>query len=235
MDQTEFDAFADEYQLAHARNIRASGESPEFFHEYKVADVASALGPTSADTRLGILDFGCGVGNSLPYFRRHFPRSDITGLDVSQKSLAVARQRFPDMGSLVQWDGVGPLPFPSKSFDVIFAACVFHHIASNEHLALFQEWHRTLKPGGIAFVFEHNPFNPLSVRAVNTCPFDANAVLIKPRRLVSVLEQAGLADAHCRYRIFFPHAIRRLRPVESYLGWLPLGAQYRVSAQRREG
>lgn len=235
MDQAEFDAFADEYQLAHACNIRASGESPEFFHEYKVADVATVLGPASADTRLRILDFGCGVGNSLPHFRRHFPRSDITGLDVSQKSLAVARQRFPEIGSLVHLDGAGPLPLPSQSFDVIFAACVFHHIDSSEHLPLFQEWHRVLKPGGTAFVFEHNPFNPLTVRAVNTCAFDANAVLIKPRRLTSMLEQAGLAYARCCYRIFFPHALRRLRPVESYLGWLPLGAQYRVSARRREG
>jgi SAM-dependent methyltransferase len=232
MDQAEFDAFADEYQQAHARNIRASGESPAFFHEYKVADVATVLGPARADAHLGILDFGCGVGNSLPHFRRHFPRSDITGLDVSEKSLAVARQRCPDIGNLVHLNGTGPLPFPSQSFDVIFAACVFHHIPSSEHLPLFQEWHRILKPGGTAFVFEHNPFNPLTVRAVNTCAFDANAILIKPRRLTSILERAGLVDARCHYRIFFPRALRCLRPAESYLTWLPLGAQYRASAQR---
>jgi SAM-dependent methyltransferase len=232
MEQTEFDAFADEYRLAHARNIGASGESPEFFHEYKVADVATVLGPGSADTPLAILDFGCGVGNSLPYFRRYFPRSTITGLDVSAKSLAVARQRFPEIGTLVKFDGAGPLPFLSGSFDVIFAACVFHHIAAQQQLPFFEEWHRLLKPGGRAFVFEHNPYNPLTVRAVNTCAFDENAILIKPRRLTSMVEQAGLADAHCHYRIFFPRALRRLRPAEPYLGWLPLGAQYRVSARR---
>lgn len=232
MDKHEFDAFADEYRLTHANNIKASGESPEFFHEYKVIDVATVLGPARVAACLDILDFGCGVGNSLPYFRRHFPRSKLTGLDVSQRSLEVARQRFPGIGDLMQFEGNGSLPLPSLSFDVIFAACVFHHIPANEHLSLFQEWLRILKPGGIAFVFEHNPYNPLTVRAVNTCEFDTNAMLLKPSQLTSLLQTAGLSDVRCRYRIFFPHALRRLRPAEPWLAWLPLGAQYRVTARR---
>ena len=65
MDQAEFDAFADEYHLAHGRNIKASGESPEFFHEYKVVDVATALAPASAESNLQILDFGCQLGEAL--------------------------------------------------------------------------------------------------------------------------------------------------------------------------
>jgi SAM-dependent methyltransferase len=235
MDQTEFDAFADEYELEHAHNIKASGESPAFFHEYKVIDVAAALAPASAEACLDILDFGCGVGNSLPYFRRHFPRSRITGTDVSSRSLAVAKQRFPAVANLAQMSSNGSLPFASESFDIAFAACVFHHIPHDEHVALLREWRRILKPGGRAFVFEHNPFNPLTVRAVNTCAFDRNAVLIEPRQLTRALQQAGLSDIRCGYRIFFPHALRRLRPIERSLGWLPLGAQYCASAQRSVG
>ena len=232
MDQAEFDAFADEYHLAHGRNIKASGESPEFFHEYKVVDVATALAPASAESNLQILDFGCGVGNSLPYFRRHFPRSSITGLDVSPKSLAVARARYPAIGNLVQMSADGSLPFASETFDLVFAACVFHHIPHSEHLKLLLEWRRILKPDGSAFIFEHNPFNPLTVHAVNTCAFDKNAVLVKPRNLTSTLRSAGLTDVGCRFRIFFPKVLRHLRRTEAYLGWLPLGAQYVVTARR---
>ncbi len=233
MDEAEFDEFADEYRLAHARNISASGESPEFFHAYKVADIAGLLGPARADSQLRILDFGCGVGNSLPHLARHFPQSAITGLDVSERCLAVARQRFPDIGELMQFDGSAALPFAPESFDAVFAACVFHHIPAGEHLALFREWRRILKPGGMAVVFEHNPYNPLTVRAVNTCAFDRNAVLIKAHRLATLLEEAGLAQVRRTYRIFFPRVLSRLRWAEPYLGWLPLGAQYRVSARRR--
>jgi hypothetical protein len=38
MEKAEFDQFAAEYLAQHAANIRASGESPEFFARYKVED-----------------------------------------------------------------------------------------------------------------------------------------------------------------------------------------------------
>jgi hypothetical protein len=64
MDRAHFDHVADEYRSLHARNIRRTGESPEFFAESKVKDVAAGL-PTAAVAMLQILHFG--VGNSLPY------------------------------------------------------------------------------------------------------------------------------------------------------------------------
>jgi SAM-dependent methyltransferase len=232
MDAAEFDSFADEYQSAHASNIKASGEAPEFFHEYKVADVARALTPAVAQAQLQVLDFGCGVGNSLPHFRRHFPKSALTGADVSAKCLTIAEHRFPDAAHLVQLEPDQPLPFESEVFDVVFAACVFHHVAHAEHVALLREWRRVLKPGGTAFVFEHNPYNPLTVHAVNTCAFDKNAALISARKMALAFKVAGLMDPQCRYRIFFPHVLRGLRGLEAHLGWLPIGAQYCVSARR---
>jgi hypothetical protein len=44
MDEAEFDKFADEYRSMHAANIRLSGEDPEYFAEYKIADIAAELG-----------------------------------------------------------------------------------------------------------------------------------------------------------------------------------------------
>ena len=43
MDEAEFDRFADEYYQQHAASIRLSGEAPEYFHQYKVDDVAATL------------------------------------------------------------------------------------------------------------------------------------------------------------------------------------------------
>ena len=83
-----------------------------------------------------------------------------------------------------------------------------------------------LRPGGSLFVFEHNPFNPLTVRVVNTCPFDANAHLIRGSLMKRRLLGAGFASAKIRYRVFFPHFLRWLRPLEGALAWLPLGGQY---------
>jgi hypothetical protein len=70
------------------------------------------------------------------------------------------------------------------------------------------------------------------VHAVNTCPFDENAVLLRPRRLAAAVRAARFAACRVRYRIFFPHALRSFRRLEKSLTWLPIGAQYYVYARK---
>ncbi len=228
MDKAEFDRFADAYEQQHASNIRLSGESPVFFARYKVQDVAHLC----AEQRPGrILDFGAGVGASVPHWREAFPQSSLTCLDVSQRSLDIARERHSGAADYCIFDGT-TIPFASGSFDVAFAACVFHHIDSEDHVPLLRELRRVLTDGGRLFVFEHNPFNPLTRHAVDTCPFDANAVLIRARTLHERLRAAGFERVSLAYRIFFPSALSALRPLERMLTRLPLGAQYRLCAQK---
>ncbi len=38
MEPSEFDRYADNYYEEHSRNIALSGEEPEFFAQYKIAD-----------------------------------------------------------------------------------------------------------------------------------------------------------------------------------------------------
>jgi SAM-dependent methyltransferase len=231
MDEAEFDRFADEYRALHAANIRLSGESPDFFAEYKVADVAAMLAPLQSGAEPAILDFGAGVGTSVPYFRKYLPRCRLTCIDVSHRSLEVGRARFADQAEFVHFGGTR-VPFAEDSFDLVFFACVLHHVAHSEHPALLAEARRVLRPRGLLVVFEHNPHNPLTVHAVNTCPFDANAVLLTPSSLRRSADRAGFPPGVLRYRIFFPHALRALRPLERSLRWLPLGAQYSYHAAR---
>lgn len=231
MEQAEFDKFAEEYKSLHRSNIRASGEDPEYFAEYKVSDTAALIRELGLPDDGRGLDFGTGIGNSLPYFAKHLPRCSLTGLDVSTKSLEIAGQRFPGQAELVCFDGQ-TLPFADESFDFAFAACVFHHIPEDSQSRLLEELQRVLRPDGLMMVFEHNPYNPLTVRAVNTCPFDENAVLINAARLKQRIRNAGFSNVEHRYRIFFPGPLRSLRRLESILHQIPLGAQYYVSARR---
>lgn len=106
--QAEFDLLADEYRVQHKENIAITGESPEYFAEYKIADLAELLNrlilPTSK-----ILDFGSGIGNSLPYFRKYFSSSEISCADVSARSIEIAQNRFPGQENYVQIDKNIPL------------------------------------------------------------------------------------------------------------------------------
>jgi SAM-dependent methyltransferase len=228
VDRAEFDRFADEYEQQHARNICVSGESPEYFARYKVQDVARLC---AGRTPTRILDFGAGVGASVPHWREAFPQASLTCVDVSPRSLAIASERHPGAAAYRVFDGA-TLPFAAGSFDIAFAACVFHHIDAARQVPLLSELRRVLAEDGRLFIFEHNPLNPLTRHAVNTCPFDENAVLIGARTLRARAQAAGFEQVRIAYRVFFPGPLRRLRAAERWLERVPLGAQYRLCAER---
>jgi SAM-dependent methyltransferase len=236
VEEAEFDKFAAEYRTLHAESIKASGESPEYFAEYKIVDVAAELARARGGVveRAAVLDFGAGVGYSVPFFDRHMPRARVTCLDVSQKSLDIGAARHAGAADFRHFDGKR-IPYADGTFDVALASCVFHHIPHAEHVELLAEIRRVLAPNGLLLVFEHNPLNPLTRHAVNTCIFDEHAVLVRAPVMRGRALAAGFAAADVRYRIFFPHWARGLRPIEKWLTWLPLGAQYYVRAKKSLG
>jgi SAM-dependent methyltransferase len=230
MDKVEFDRFADEYYDQHRENVAVTGESPEYFAEYKIRALKRIVERNGIHVSR-ICDFGSGIGNSIPFFRTYFPEASLTSSDVSERSLALSQQRYPESGNylVIEKDRV---PCEPETFDLVFSACVFHHIAHEEHATWLRELHRITRRGGLIAVFEHNPLNPLTVHAVNTCPFDANAKLIPARDLARRLGAAGWASPQIRYNLFFPRQLSWLRPIEGGLGWLPLGAQYVAMARK---
>jgi len=230
MQQREFDKFAEEYRSLHAANVRVSGETPEYFAEYKVLDASRVLTARGSHAR-NVLDFGAGVGTSVPYFRHYLPDASLTCLDVSEKCLDIGRSRFPGQADFRAFDGT-TIPFDAGTFDVAFAACVFHHVEVGDQARLLSELRRVLRPEGTLIIFEHNPLNPLTVHAVNTCPFDENAILLPAWTMTQRIRSAGFLRIERRFRIFFPHVFRALRPLERFLTWCPLGAQYSVFATK---
>jgi SAM-dependent methyltransferase len=233
VDEAEFDKFAAEYRALHAENIKLSGENPEYFAEYKIIDVAAEFARTRRQglEPPAVLDFGAGVGYSVPHFARHLPGARVTCIDVSRKSLEIGVAEHGSRAEFRHFDGAH-IPYPDGSFDVVLASCVFHHVPHAEHVALFAEIRRVLVDGGLLLVFEHNPLNPLTRHAVNTCVFDEHAKLMLAPTLQRRVRAAGFAAPRVRYRIFVPGWLRRLRWLEKWLAWLPFGAQYYVVARK---
>jgi ubiquinone/menaquinone biosynthesis C-methylase UbiE len=215
MDVAEFDQFADEYDQLLEKHISASGEKPEFFHEYKVKALCEMAKKRNLKPE-SILDFGSGIGNSTLFFQRYFPHARLAGADVSQRSLEVAEARFPgiSMGLRIEDQRI---PAKDNAFAMTFSACVFHHIPHEEHVYWLRELRRITRPGGMLGIFEHNPLNPLTVRVVNSCPFDENARLIRASELVESYRESGWKGVKVQYHVFFHHALAGLRGLESYL------------------
>ena len=93
--------------------------------------------------------------------------------------------------------------------------------------------HRALRPEGSVVVFEHNPLNPVTRYVVAHTPIDRNAILLQAGETRNGLGGAGFSDVRTRYLMFFPPRLAPLAACEPALGWLPLGAQYAVTALRR--
>ena len=225
MDQAEFDKFADEYRAMHSASIAITGEGPDYFADYKMRDFCALLAAARLPDDGRYLDFGSGIGASVRPFCEHLPRARLVCADVSAESLDVSRQQHGNAAEYA-WMADGRLPFGTGEFDGAFACCVFHHIPHDQHSVAMAEIRRVVKPGGLLMIYEHNPFNPLTVRAVRTCPFDENAVLVTARQLWRDAQAAGFTRFRRDYRVFFPAALAPLRPLENWLRWLPIGAQY---------
>jgi SAM-dependent methyltransferase len=228
MTEPEFDRYASSYRQLHAENVRITGESPDYFAEYKAIHAARQARGRMPAAR--ILDYGCGIGNSTGFLARHFPGCEIAGTDPSGASLDIARARTP--GARFEPMQGDSIPFESGHFGLAFVSCVLHHVPHDRHAPVLAELRRVLAPGGWLLVYEHNPLNPLTVRAVESCEFDRAAVLIGAKALRQAVAAAGFAAPATRYIVFFPRPLSFLRWSEPMLAWLPLGAQYCVSARR---
>jgi SAM-dependent methyltransferase len=226
-DDALFDHHAHDYDATVQRAIGASGESVEYFAELKVRLMARAL---SGRTPRAILDFGCGIGNATRALGEEFPNAIVTGFDVSEESVAVARRLTPPSRSGIRYLGAAGarLPFDDGTFDAAFTSCVFHHIDPADRLRWAREIRRVLAPDAPLFLFEHNPWNPLTVRVVRKIPFDEGVVLLKPGYTTELLRAAGFKTSAPWFYFFFPRILRGLRPLERWLGRVPIGAQYYV-------
>ena len=222
-----FDAYKDTYSKAVDGAVSFTGLSTDFFTKVKAAyifDIVDAHFGRGA--MLSALDIGCGVGNYHTLLAPKFQR--LSGVDVSNACVEAARQRHASVEYKV-YDG-GTLPYESASFDLAFTICVMHHVPPSHWETFTREMRRILRPGGLALVFEHNPRNPLTMRAVNTCPFDEGAVLLRSEETESLLRKAGFGAISSRFILSIPPANAFLRRFDRLFAGLPLGGQYYVSA-----
>jgi SAM-dependent methyltransferase len=228
-DRAEFDRYSDSYREAVEESISFSGADLDLFTRVKADALLELAGRVGYPDRLSFLDVGCGIGETDRFLEGRVGR--LAGVDVAPQMLERARARNP-WAEYRGYDSGEPIPFEDESFDVCFAVCVLHHVPRDRRVQLVGEMRRVCRRGGLLALFEHNPFNPLTRRAVSGCEFDRDAELLSRRAALELLSAAGLPSPDGRYIVFFPRESRLLRGIERRLGWLPLGAQYAAFAQR---
>jgi len=258
---TEFDQYAAGYNAGMDHPLkRLVGRSAEEFTGVKVRWLLRDLGrrpqvaANDRGTALRILDYGCGTGTFLRLLYESKLSCELRGCDPSSAMLAEAAGRWssrPDGCKQSRTDTLpahlmtentgtchfdlidgGKLPYDENRFHVVVVCCVLHHAAPDERAALFREAARVLVPRGRLYVFEHNPWNPITRSVVRGTSMDRNATLLSAAEVHAGFRQMGLCDVKTNYLMFFPPRWSCYRWLEDLLLWCPLGAQYVVTATK---
>ena len=227
MAKTEFDAYENEYTETVQRSIDFQSEPHEYFLVRKNTELLSLLRGTAPLRRF--LSVGSGAGLSEELLA---PLIAPANLFAIEPSVPLAARSGKALRGNVAGAVAQKLPFRTGTFDVVYAMCVFHHIPPTMRSDAASEMVRVTRPGGIVCIFEHNPLNPLTRKAVHDCVFDRDAVLLAAGESRRLLEAAGASSPAVRFILFFPRILSALRPLEALLRWCPLGAQYGCYARR---
>ena len=219
----EFDDYINQYRENQNKDVQLSGETGEFFAEYKIQKMASWF-PEYQNRAIHMLDFGCGDGVMTNYAQQYFPHANIFGIDPSSKSIEYAQQIFKNTPITFNILEGNKTPYADQNFDLIYAAGVFHHIPFEEHEHYIKELTRITKKGGSIIIFELNPFNPLTIHTFKNSPIDKNAHMLFPFYTKKLVKNIGRVQT--KYYCFFPAFARKLRCLEPYMTWLPAGALY---------
>jgi SAM-dependent methyltransferase len=118
----------------------------EAFKFYRfILDNASVTASTK------VLDFGVGWGRILRMFTREIPASNLYGVDIDPDIINWCKQNRV-AGNLNLTKPGRPLPYRSRTFDLVYAYSVFSHLSEDAATVAMNQIARVLKPGGL-FIF----------------------------------------------------------------------------------
>lgn len=147
-------------------------------YERAADDVAAELAGAASPS---VVEIGSGPGELAIAIARRLPAAAVTGVDLAPAMAAEAAARVAASGlqervRFVVADGAG-LPFPDASVDLVVSSLSMHHWARPP--AVFAEIARTLRPGGVALIYDLRPFTYARDeldRFVAESPFDRRTI-----------------------------------------------------------
>jgi 2-polyprenyl-3-methyl-5-hydroxy-6-metoxy-1,4-benzoquinol methylase len=219
----DFNDYKNSYVKTIENSLQFSGKEHDFFTKVKAEFLKDIIKKNLPDVRQPhLLDIGCGHG----LIHKHLKDTglNIVGVEMADEVVQLAQQSNPEV-KYHSHDGK-TLPFASQQFDIAITICVMHHVPPQQWRSFLQEMKRVVKPGGIAVIFEHNPYHPVTRYIVANNVLDEDAVLLSSPKLKKMMRDTGFASVQSRNILFTPFASRVFRWLDKMLGRVPLGTQY---------
>jgi trans-aconitate methyltransferase len=222
----EFDEYAPDYDAALERGLAVAGESKDYFARNRIAWLSRNLAGLREQPQR-IMDYGCGIGSAVPFLIDFFSTASILGVDVSAKSLELAKQ-VSARATFLSCDEY----VPRSAIDLVFCNGVFHHIDPQDRASAVDYVYRSLRPGGVFALWENNPWNPGTRYVMSRIPFDRDTTPVAAPETRRLLSAGGFEILRTDYLFLFPRMLSWLRALEPRLSGLPFGAQYQVLCRR---
>lgn len=130
----DYDKFAKERQ----EQLKSGQKRPHrFIEKPMMRDLLTDL------TGKKVLMLGCGTGEES-LMLNEFGATDIVGIDLSEESIRLAKESYPNC-EFVTGD-MHKLPFEDGSFDYVYSSLAIHYSGTPEEV--YKEIYRVLKSGG---------------------------------------------------------------------------------------
>lgn len=141
-----------------------------------------------------ILDIGCGVGQFL-YYLYHCGYRHITGIDLSEKQIQLARDMQPDLDFRCVAEPSAFLKDHQEHFDVIVLNDLIEHLELETLLSLLKGLFLALKPNGRVIIKTINAAYPLG----NSARYQdlTHRMSFHEKSLTQLLRHCGFTSIQC--------------------------------------
>lgn len=79
-----------------------------------------------------ILDFGCGLGDAIPIYKKAFPKAKLMGVDISESAINQCKDTYGDIA-----DFISGTHMDVPNVDVIISSNVFEHLSNDIEIAKY--------------------------------------------------------------------------------------------------
>jgi tRNA (cmo5U34)-methyltransferase len=112
--------------------------------------IATSLIPFESDRAIEVVDLGAGTGLFSKHVIDAFPNARFTLVDLAEKLLDVARQRFADKPAQFAYVTADYRELEaSPQVDVVISSLSIHHLTDEEKQDLFRRVFRLVRDGGV--------------------------------------------------------------------------------------
>ena len=223
-----FDQYAAAYEDALSNALQPSGEGREYFAEGRVAWLKRCLDELKLPAN-SLLDFGCGDGATTPLLLRTLNAQSALGVDVSAKSLEIARKEHGS--DQIDFESIAEFQ-PSGQMDLAYCNGVFHHIVPTQRAKALSLVQGALRGGGLFSFWENNPWSLATRYVMSRCAFDCDAIMLSPPGARALLKEGSFEILRTDFRFIFPKSLRALRRLEDWIYRVPLGTQYQILCRK---